>query len=72
MATNDHCGRNYRIFEKMFPSLAAGVTHYGPLDTKTIRMETTAHVYLVFTYIAENEWSLQTMKQYCSSNRNRQ
>ena len=53
----------FKTFEGMFPSLAAGVTHYATRKGKnTITMDTTAHVSLVFTYTDVKYWRLETLE----------
>lgn len=63
--------RLFKLFESMFPDMANGVTHYGPVDFVTIKMETTAHVTLIFTYVDVKNWSLQTFTSYKETSQNK-
>lgn len=47
-------------FKGMFPSLAEGVAYWGSHKGNTIRLETTAHVTLFFTYDDVKHWKLET------------
>ena len=51
----------------MFPSMEQAVDHYGPVDYNTLRMTTTAHIVLYFTYTDGKTWGLQTERQYKES-----
>ena len=50
----------YDVFRNMFPSLEHGVSHYGPCGKHGIRLETTAHIELIFTYNGPKSWRLET------------
>ena len=47
-------------FDHMFPDLARSVTHYQAIDRNTIKMQTTAHIDLIFSFIDAKQWSLKT------------
>lgn len=67
IATHDRCKRLYAEFKNMFPSMEQAVDHYGPVDYNTLRMTTTAHIVLYFTYADGKTWGLQTERQYKES-----
>ena len=50
----------YTQFEHMFPSLAAGVTHWGPFkrNPNGIKLEMASGKVLIFLYYGENQWLL--------------
>ena len=52
--------RLYGVFANMFPSMELAVKHYGPHGKHSIRMETTAHITLIFTYDGPKSWRLET------------
>jgi len=64
VATSSRCQRLYKEFKSMFPSMEQAVDHYGPVDYNTLRMTTTAHIILYFTYVDGKTWGLQTERQY--------
>lgn len=53
--------RLFHVFEKMFPTLAGAVTRYSAVR-HTLRMQTTAHITLIFTYKGNKKWCLKTEK----------
>lgn len=52
------------IFKEMFPLEYQRTVKYRFLDRKTIVLVMTDKSKLVFHYINNNNWSLQTMKSY--------
>lgn len=60
----------FKIFEKLVPSMAVGVTHYGEVrGKKAIRMETTAGITLIFYYIDARHWRLETYEMSREQNK---
>lgn len=55
-------------FEHMFPDLAKSVTHYSATDQHTIKLQTTAKIELIFTYIGSRQWVLKTGKDVREQN----
>ena len=61
-----------KIFEGLFPVIYRKIKIYGPFDKRSIKIETTDRHNYIFTYNGENDWGLQTYKNYIESRRSEQ
>ena len=51
-------------FKRLFPNLANDIASWGVGDDNAIRMNMEDKRMFVFTYISDNEWTLETLKAY--------
>lgn len=52
----------YSQFQHMFPSLDKGVTRWSKYESHSIKLETTAHITLIFEYYSVKDWTLTTSR----------
>lgn len=51
-------------FKRLFPNMANDIASWGVGDDNAIRFNMEDKSMLVFTYVSDNEWRLETLKAY--------
>ena len=64
MAPTSKCRRLFDLFKEKFPSMGDKIKFYGPMDRCAVKLETYDRKIYIFTFIDDNDWGLQTYKNY--------
>lgn len=51
-------------FKRLFPKRAENIVSWGVGGDNCIRLNLEDYTMLVFTYVSDKEWSLETLKNY--------
>ena len=71
LPTTSRCRRLWNIFESKFVDWKDRVMTYGPLDRVSIKLTLHNKSVLIFTYVDEKNWGLQTWKNHEENMKNK-